>query len=89
MQAKSFILYCLMSNLEYLEQTKPRYKDLITDFNCQNDCLNYLLRSSEHQSKIASLRFLYINNYGEIVTNFYNELLREKKALESLLKDKS
>lgn len=28
------------SNLEYLEATQPWYTKLLTDFRCENDCIN-------------------------------------------------
>ena len=43
------------TNLEYLEETQPWYTTLITDLKCENDCINYLLNSEEHKSRIASL----------------------------------
>ncbi|OZV68486.1 hypothetical protein [Winogradskyella aurantia] len=70
------------TNLEHLESTQPWYTELITDFKCGNDCVRYLLYSDEHKAKIASLRFLYINGYGDLVKGFYYDLIRSKKELE-------
>jgi hypothetical protein len=73
------------TNLEDLESTQPWYTELITDFRCGNDCVRYLLYSEEHKAKIASLRFLYINGYGDLVRGFYDDLIRSKKELERLM----
>lgn len=72
------------ANLEYLEETQPWYTILITDLKCENDCINYLLKSEEHKSRIASLRFLYINGYGDIVNSFYDDLIKFKEELKLL-----
>ncbi|WP_179004097.1 hypothetical protein [Winogradskyella forsetii] len=72
----------LTSNLETIEANQPWYTELITDFRCNTDCIKYLLYNEEHKSRIASLRFLYINGYGSIVDGFYNDLKRAKSKLE-------
>ena len=77
------------SNLEYLEATQPWYTTLITDFRCENDCINYLLKDEGHKSRIASLRFLYTNGYGDLVQGFYYDLSRLKKDLEALVNAKA
>ena len=80
------IIYKKMtSNLEILEKTQPWYTELITDFNCKNDCVQYLLYNDDHKSRIASLRFLYINGYGDIINGFYYDLKRAKTELEGLI----
>lgn len=75
------------SNLEVLESTQPWYTMLITDFRCENDCINYLLHDEGHKARIASLRFLYTNGYGNLVKGFYFDLVRYKKQLERLMED--
>ncbi len=75
------------TNLEYLESTQPWYIMLITDFRCENDCINYLLHDEGHKARIASLRFLYTNGYGDLVKGFYYDLMRSKKQLERLMED--
>jgi len=77
----------LTTNLEILEATQPWYTELITDFNCKNDCIEYLLHNDEHKARIASLRFLYINNYGDLINGFYYDLKRSKVELDRLIKD--
>lgn len=73
------------SNLEYLEQTQAWYTTLITDLKCENDCINYLLKSEEHKSRIASLRFLYINGYGDLVNSFHNDLITSREELKATM----
>jgi hypothetical protein len=76
----------ISSNLEFLEATKPWYAELITDFKCNDDCVRYLLYSEEYKAKIASLRFLYINQYADLMKGYYYDLNRAKTKLENLLK---
>tara|TARA_R110000751_G_scaffold74057_1_gene149886 strand:+ start:5333 stop:6064 length:732 start_codon:yes stop_codon:yes gene_type:complete len=73
------------TNLEYLEETQPWYTTLITDLKCENDCINYLLNSEEHKSRIASLRFLYLNGYGEIVNSFHDDLIASREELKATM----
>ncbi len=84
---ESIIYKKLTTNLEIIETTQPWYTELITDFICKNDCINYLLHNEEHKSRIASLRFLYINGYGSIIDGFYFDLKRSKSELEAILKE--
>jgi hypothetical protein len=79
----------LTVNLEYLEEIQPWYTALITDLNCENDCINYLLRSEEHKSRIASLRFLYINGYGELVNSFHNDLISSRQELKATMREEA
>ena len=71
----------MTNNLAEIEQTQPWYADLITDFDCKNDCIDYLLHNEGHKSRIASLRFLYINGYGGIVQGFHDDLVTSKADL--------
>jgi hypothetical protein len=73
------------TNLEYLEETQLWYTTLITDLKCENDCINYLLNSEEHKSRIASLRFLYLNGYGEIVNSFHDDLIASREELKATM----
>ncbi len=75
------------TNLEYLESTQSWYIMLITDFRCENDCINYLLHDEGHKARIASLRFLYTNGYGDLVDGFYFDLKRYKKDMERLMEN--
>lgn len=47
----------MTNNLAVIEQTQSWYPELITDFVCRNDCINYLLNDEGHKSRIATLRF--------------------------------
>lgn len=80
---ENIIYQKLTANLEVLEATQPWYTELITDFKCGNDCINYLLNDEGHKSRIASLRFLYIVNYADLINGFYYDLVRRKKSLEA------
>ncbi|AUC79817.1 hypothetical protein CW736_10795 [Nonlabens sp. MB-3u-79] len=73
------------TNLEYLEETQLWYTTLITDLKCENDCINYLLKSEEHKSRIASLRFLYINGYGDLVNSFHDDLIASREELKATM----
>lgn len=72
----------ITSNLEILEKTQPWYTELITDFSCKTDCVKFLLEDESHKARIASLRFIYIKAYGDIVNGFYYDLKNAKEALE-------
>lgn len=75
----------MASNLTDIEKTQDWYSELITDFICRNDCINYLLKDEGHKSRIASLRFLYVNGYGSIVNGFHDDLQLASKSLQQIL----
>lgn len=75
----------ITTNLEILEKTQPWYTELITDFSCKTDCVKYLLEDEDHKARIASLRFIYIKAYGDIVNGFYYDLKSAKSGLEKLM----
>lgn len=52
---------------------------------CRNDCINYLLKNESHKSRIASLRFLYVNGYGNIIEDFLEALISAKERLEVVI----
>ena len=76
----------LVSNLEILEKSQSWYPDLITDFKCENDCIDFLLHDEGQKSRIASIRFLYITGYGGIIDGFYNDIVIAKNELQELVK---
>lgn len=76
-------------NLEFLEATQPWYTSLITDFTCENECINFLLNNDEHKARIASLRFLYIQGYGSMVRSFYQDLQRSRDGLKQAMKQEA
>ncbi|MCK8481845.1 hypothetical protein [Psychroserpens algicola] len=84
---ESIIYNKLTTNLEIIESTQPWYTELITDFSCKTECVKYLLHDESHKSRIASLRFLYINGYGSIIDGFYYDLKRAKTQLEAKIKN--
>lgn len=75
----------MRTNLEELERTQDWYTELITDFKCGNDCINYLLHNEDHKSRIASLRFLYVHGYGDILNGFLHDLKLSREALHSAI----
>lgn len=75
----------ITDNLSEIEKTQDWYTELITDLICRNDCINYLLKDEGHKSRIASLRFLYINGYGGILNSFHEDLLEAKEDLTELI----
>jgi hypothetical protein len=82
---EKIIIEKLKTNLAEIERTQPWYTELITDFVCKNDCINYLLKDDGHKSRIASLRFLYINGYGSIINGFHDDLVRGKASLKKII----
>ena len=83
------IIYKKMTdNLAEIEKTQPWYTELITDFVCRNDCINYLLNDDTHKSRLASLRFLYVNAYGQIIDGFQNDLINAKAHLQMAIDQK-
>lgn len=72
----------ITSNLEILEKTQSWYTELITDFSCKTDCVKYLLEDENHKARIASLRFIYIKAYGDIVNGFYYDLKNAQASLK-------
>lgn len=80
------IIYDKMTNnLAVIEETQSWYSELITDFVCRNDCITYLLNDEGHKSRIATLRFLYVNGYGSIIDDFIDDLITSKKQLQSVV----
>lgn len=76
----------ITSNLEILESTQPWYTDLITEFKCGLDCLEYISNDKDHKARVASLRFLYISAYGDLINGFYYDLKGAKRDLEQVKK---
>ena len=77
------------SNLEVIEKTQPWYSELMTDFKCCNECIQFILHDEGQKARIASLRFLYINGYGQIIDGFQNDLKIAKDQLQkSMINEK-
>jgi hypothetical protein len=85
---EDIIVKKMTDNLSEIEKTQPWYADLMTDFVCRNDCINYLLKDEGHKSRLASLRFVYVTGYGGVINSFYEDVVGSKAELEALL-DKS
>jgi len=77
----------LTDNLAEIERTQDWYTALITDFVCKNDCIKYLQYDEQHKSRIASLRFLYVSGYGQILEAFKLDLQTYKTDLEQLVSE--
>jgi hypothetical protein len=75
----------MTANLSEIEKTQDWYSELITDFICRNDCIDYLLKDEGHKSRIASLRFLYVNGYGMIIDGFHDDLELARTSLEQII----
>ena len=79
---EQLIFRTITDNLKEIERTQDWYADFITDFSCQNDCINYLNNDKQHKARIASLRSLYVNGYGKIIKALKNDLIDFKRDLE-------
>lgn len=82
---EAIIFKKMTDNLQVIEKTQPWYSELVTDFMCRNDCIQFLLKNEGHKSRIASLRFVYVNAYGVVIDNFYDDIVVSKKNLETLI----
>ncbi|WP_179345008.1 hypothetical protein [Winogradskyella ursingii] len=69
------------SNLEIIEASESWYTELMTDFKCKTDCVNYLTQDESFKARIASLRFLYVNAYGDMINGFIYELENAQKMI--------
>lgn len=73
------------SNLEIIEANESWYTELMTDFKCKTDCVKYLTQDENFKARIASLRFLYVNAYGDMINGFIYELENSQKTILDLL----
>ncbi|WP_082113191.1 hypothetical protein [Kordia jejudonensis] len=78
------IFTTITDNLKEIERTQDWYADFITDLVCTNDCINYLRNNKLHKARIASLRFLYVNGYGQIISALKNDLIGYHRDLQEL-----
>ncbi|WP_430408442.1 hypothetical protein [Kordia sp.] len=69
-------------NLKEIEQTQSWYTDFITDFNCANECIEFLLHDERHKARMASLRFLEVNVYGQTLKTMRVSLQQYLDELE-------
>ncbi|WP_323788908.1 hypothetical protein [Psychroserpens sp.] len=84
---ESIIFEKMKNNLAEIEKTQTWYLELITDFTCRNECINYLLKDEGHKARIASLRFLYVSGYGSLIGDFLDDLEMAKTALEAVVSE--
>ncbi|WP_026756014.1 DUF6090 family protein [Sediminibacter sp. Hel_I_10] len=71
---ETIVFDAMVENLKTLERTEAWYPDFITNFNCSDECIAYLLNNSELKARIASLRYFLIDGYGGTVDDFYYDL---------------
>ncbi|WP_298516269.1 hypothetical protein [uncultured Kordia sp.] len=78
------IFTTITENLKEIERTQDWYTEFITNLKCQNDCVDYFTNNKQHKARIASLRFLYVNGYGQIITALKNDLIGYRKELKAI-----
>jgi hypothetical protein len=78
------IFTSITENLKEIERTQDWYVEFVTNLVCRNDCINYFLKDTQHKARIASLRFLYINGYGQIVSGLKDDLIGYRKDLREI-----
>ncbi|WP_405301683.1 hypothetical protein [Kordia sp.] len=81
---EELIFSTITDNLKEIERTQHWYADFITDLVCNDDCYEYLKNDTLHKARMASLRFLYVNGYGEIISALKNDLINYKLDLVTL-----
>jgi len=80
---EAIIFKAISDNLKAIEDSEDWYVEFITDFNCTPECFTFLTTSKEHKARMASLRFLYVNVYNNILNNFKTDLKWYLKTLKS------
>ncbi len=78
---ENVIFKTITENLKVIEQTEAWYADFITDYKCKDDCIKYLLHDKGHKSRMASLRFLWVDGYGGVIDSFHSDLLKSREEL--------
>lgn len=81
---EKLIFETITENLKEIERTQDWYADFITDLICKEDCINYVLTNTQHKARMASLRFLYVNGYGSIISELKKNLLKFKESLQRI-----
>ncbi|EDP95897.1 DUF6090 family protein [Kordia algicida OT-1] len=82
---EDLIFETITDNLKEIERTQDWYTDFITDFVCKNECISYLKNDKRHKARMASLRFLYVNSYGNIIRALKKDLISYKNDLELIV----
>lgn len=80
-QLESLIFTKINDNLKEIEKTEEWYIDLLTDYSCQNECIEFLLHNKAHKSRMASLRFIEVDVYGQ---SLYTMRMSLQKYLDDL-----
>jgi len=80
---EDLIFETVTNNLKEIEKTQDWYVEFISGFICRNGCINYLGNNKQLKSRMASIRFLYVNVYGRVIKHFKNDLERYLKSLKS------
>lgn len=75
------IFTTITDNLKEIERTQDWYTDFITDLVCKNECIDYLRFNKQHKARMASLRFLYVSGYGNIISALKEDLIKYRKDL--------
>lgn len=81
-QLENLIFEKMTANLKEIEKQQDWYIDLITDYNCKSACMEFLLHDKDHKSRMASLRFLEVDVYGQSLHTMRTSLQNYLKQLE-------
>lgn len=81
---ESLIFNKMTDNLKEIEKTQEWYTDFITNFKCENDCIDFLLNDKKHKARMASLRFLEVDVYGQMLATVKNSLEKYLQQLENI-----
>ncbi len=78
------IFTTITENLKQIERTQDWYVEFITNLVCRDECITYFTNNKQHKARIASLRFLYVNGYGGIISGLKNDLIGYRNGLQQL-----
>lgn len=81
---ETVIFKAMSENLKSIERNQDWYVQFITEFKYNSDCFTYFTTNKGHRARMASLRFLYDQQYGEIINGFKNDLELYLKALKTI-----
>ncbi|MEM6722004.1 MAG: DUF6090 family protein [Bacteroidota bacterium] len=74
----------ITENLKEIERSQDWYIEFVTNLVCKNDCIHYFYNDKHHKARIASLRFLYINGYGQTIANLKEDLIGYRGDLDAI-----
>ncbi|MEM6687638.1 MAG: DUF6090 family protein [Bacteroidota bacterium] len=78
------IFTTITENLKEIERTQDWYVDFVTSLDCEDECMYYFFNDKRHRARIASLRFLYMNSYGGLVSTLKSDLIDYRKDLKAV-----